>query len=56
MYVTGPVTGLIKNNYTYGTKGWVLEGGDVTFTGNTWGSGAGVNRKGLASWTTPPFR
>ncbi|MBK7259941.1 MAG: right-handed parallel beta-helix repeat-containing protein [Ignavibacteriae bacterium] len=43
MYLTGPTTGLIKNNYTYGTKGWVLEGGDVTFTGNTWGSGAGVN-------------
>ncbi len=39
-YLSGPTTGNITNNFVYGTKGWVLEGGDVTFSGNTWGSGA----------------
>ena len=42
-YVSGPTIGTVKNNYVYGTKGWVLEGGDLTFTGNTWGTGANVN-------------
>ena len=32
-------TGTVKNNTVYGTKGWVLEGGDLTFTDNTWGTG-----------------
>ncbi len=36
-------TGTIQNNYVYGTKGWVLEGGNLTFTGNTWGTGADAN-------------
>ena len=43
VYLTGLTTGLAKNNHTYGTKGWVMEGGDLTFTGNTWGTGAGTN-------------
>ena len=43
MYVSGTSLGQVKNNYTYGTKGYVLEGGNLTFTGNTWGSGAGAN-------------
>ena len=42
-YVSGPTTGMVQNNYVYGTKGWVLEGGDLTFTGNTWGTGATAN-------------
>lgn len=42
-YITGVVTGTISNNYTHGTKGWVIEGGEPTFTGNTWGSGANAN-------------
>lgn len=33
----------IKNNTVYGTKGWVLEGANVTFTGNTWGTGGTSN-------------
>ena len=37
-YFSGPTTGIISNNYTYGTKGWVMEGGDMTFAGNTWGT------------------
>ena len=42
-YISGTHTGTIQNNYVYGTKGWVLEGGNLTFTGNTWGTGANVN-------------
>ena len=33
----------IKNNTVYGTKGWVLEGANVTFEGNTWGTGGDSN-------------
>ena len=40
---SGPTTGTVQNNYVYGTKGWVLEGGNLTFTGNTWGTGANAN-------------
>lgn len=29
--------GTISNNQVSGTKGWVVEGGNYTFTGNTWG-------------------
>lgn len=42
-YISGVITGDITNNYTYRTKGWVLEEGDMTFTGNTWGTGANAN-------------
>jgi len=36
-YINGTSTGTISSNYTYNTRGWVLDGGDLTFTGNTWG-------------------
>jgi hypothetical protein len=36
-YISGTNTGNIVNNYTYSTKGWVVEGGNLTFTNNTWG-------------------
>ena len=42
-YVSGTHSGTIQNNYVYKTKGWVLEGGNFTFTGNTWGTGANAN-------------
>ncbi len=42
-YISGLHTGTVQNNHTYRTKGWVLEGGDLTFTGNTWGTGADAN-------------
>ncbi len=42
-YFSGVITGNITNNYTYRTKGWVLEQGDMTFTGNTWGTGTNAN-------------
>jgi hypothetical protein len=42
-YISGTHTGLISNNHTYNTKGWVLEGGNLTFTSNTWGLGVQAN-------------
>lgn len=42
-YISGTNTGIISNNLTYGTKGWVIEGGNLTFTGNTWGVGVQAN-------------
>lgn len=53
-YVTGTTTGTVQNNYTYGTKGWVLEGGNLTFTGNTWGTGAQANVFDIAILATMP--
>ena len=46
-YINGstasPTTGTIANNHVYGTRGWVIAGANMTFTGNTWGSGAQAN-------------
>jgi hypothetical protein len=42
-YINTPVLGTIANNNVYSTKGWVVAGGGVTFSGNTWGTGANVN-------------
>ena len=53
-YISGTHTGTIQSNYVYGTKGWVLEGGDLTFTGNTWGAGADVNVYDIAILATMP--
>lgn len=36
-YISGTNLGNIINNHTYNTKGWVVEGGNLTFTNNTWG-------------------
>ncbi|MCB0199699.1 MAG: right-handed parallel beta-helix repeat-containing protein [Anaerolineae bacterium] len=53
-YISGTHTGTVQNNYTYSTKGWVLEGGDLTFTGNTWGTGAQANVYDIAILNTVP--
>nr|MBP6946272.1 hypothetical protein [Candidatus Paceibacterota bacterium] len=53
-YLTGPTTGTISNNFVYGTKGWVLEGGDITMTGNTWGFGAQANVYDIAILSMAP--
>ena len=49
-YISGTHTGNIINNYTYNTKGWVVEGGNLTFTNNTWG----VNVYDIAILATCP--
>lgn len=45
----------IAGNYVAGTRGWVLEGADVTFSDNTWGAGADANYLDIAILSvTPP--
>jgi parallel beta-helix repeat protein len=51
-YISGVSTGTISNNYVYRTKGWVIEGGNLDFTGNTWGSGADANVYDIAILAT----
>jgi hypothetical protein len=41
--LASPTTGNITGNDVYLTKGWVLAGANMTFTGNTWGSGGDAN-------------
>lgn len=36
-------SGLIKNNLVYGTRGWVVDGGNPVFEGNTWGTGNAID-------------
>src|SRR5690606_34651134 len=47
-YITGPITGTVSNNLVHTTRGWVVEGGELTFTGNTWGSGPTANAVDIA--------
>ena len=35
-YFSGPTTGVISNNAVSGTRGWVNEGANLTFTNNNW--------------------
>jgi hypothetical protein len=35
-YFSGPTTGTISNNAVSGTRGWVNEGANLAFTGNSW--------------------
>ena len=39
---TPGTTGTISNNKVYGTKGWVVDGALMTFSGNTWRSDGGT--------------
>ncbi len=41
-YINGGTTGTISNNRVYGTKGWVVDGALITFTGNSWRSDGGT--------------
>ncbi|MRR30560.1 hypothetical protein EG834_09620, partial [bacterium] len=51
-YISGVTTGTISNNFVYRTRGWVVEQGNMTFTGNTWGSGADANVYDIAILAT----
>lgn len=53
-YISGTTTGTVQNNFVYGTKGWVLEGGNLTFTGNTWGTGVNANVYDIAILSSMP--
>jgi hypothetical protein len=46
-YFSG-TSGTVKNNYVYGTRGWVVEQGDWNFQGNTWGTGSLSNYVDIA--------
>lgn len=35
-YINGPTYGTISNNKVYRTRGWVIDGALMSFTGNTW--------------------
>jgi hypothetical protein len=54
-YINGslasPTTGTISSNYVHDTKGWVLAGANMTFSGNTWGTGATANYVDIAILT-----
>ncbi len=53
--LASPTTGSIRNNHVYGTRGWVVDGADMTFTGNTWGTGSQANAVDIAILSaTPP--
>ena len=51
-YINGstasPTTGTIEANTVYGTKGWVIDGANMAFTDNTWGTGALANYMDIA--------
>ncbi|MGE5315232.1 MAG: right-handed parallel beta-helix repeat-containing protein [Acidobacteriota bacterium] len=53
-YINKPLSGEIRNNITYGTKGWVVDGGTPTFTGNSWGTGAQANMFDIAILASTP--
>jgi len=46
--IASPTTGTIEANHVYGTKGWVIDGANMTFTGNSWGTGAQANYLDIA--------
>ncbi|MBN1371527.1 MAG: right-handed parallel beta-helix repeat-containing protein [Anaerolineaceae bacterium] len=41
--LAAPTTGTIANNLVYATRGWVIAGANMAFSGNTWTSGGEVN-------------
>jgi parallel beta-helix repeat protein len=55
VYVNGEATGVVSNNYTYRTKGWVIATkSNLNFSGNTWGTGANVNYYDIAIFSDSP--
>ena len=42
-YINPGNTGTISNNLVYLTRGWVVDQGNMVFTGNTWGTGTNAN-------------
>ena len=46
--IAAPTTGNISNNVVYNTKGWVIDGANMTFTNNTWGTNSQNNYYDIA--------
>lgn len=47
-YINPNVIGNIINNTVYGTRGWVVDGANITFGGNKWGVGVNANYLDIA--------
>lgn len=54
-YINAVASGLIQDTYVAGTRGWVIDGGLVTFTGNSWGQGAEANAVDIALLASTPY-
>ncbi len=52
--LASPTTGTIEDNYTYYTKGWVIDGANFSFIGNTWGVGVDANVFDIAILSATP--
>lgn len=52
--LASPTTGTIEGNYTYYTKGWVIDGANFSFIGNTWGVGVDANVFDIAILSATP--
>lgn len=52
--LTNPTTGIIANNLTYNTKGWVIGGANFSFADNQWGSGTEANVYDIAILSVTP--
>ena len=47
-YINAVSSGQILDNFVAGSRGWVVDGGVVDFTGNTWGEGPEANFADIA--------
>ncbi|RYD19668.1 MAG: hypothetical protein EOP88_18095, partial [Verrucomicrobiaceae bacterium] len=54
-YINNVTSGSVQNTYVAGTRGWVVDGGLVSFTGNTWGQGAAANAVDIALLASTPY-
>lgn len=52
--LASPTTGTITSNTVSGTRGWVIDGANMTFAGNSWGTGANANYLDIAILATTP--
>lgn len=54
-YINAVSSGSVQNNFVAGTRGWVVDGGLVSFTGNTWGQGGAANAVDIALLASTPY-
>lgn len=54
-YINAVTSGSVQNNLVASTRGWVVDGGLVSFTGNTWGQGASANAVDIALLAATPY-
>lgn len=54
-YINAVTSGTVQDNFVAGTRGWVVDGGLVSFTGNTWGQGVAANAVDIALLLGTPY-